>query len=121
MEKSSSGIAPQIIETISSESMALYGKDQSTAEWNEAYITANQSSAPHVQAGLKIRGLLDKNTRDQNEKELIETLSIQGETLSEAGTGLGLLEEWRSSAEVVAAYKQAAGSIWTEATAFKTN
>ena len=121
LDSSETGISSQIAEIISSEAKPLYGKDQNTTEWNKSYIIANKSSASHVQAGLRVRGLLDKASREQNEKELIETLSIQDEALSEAIAGLELLEEWRSSPEVVAAYKQAAGSIWTEATAFRTS
>jgi len=120
LERPDTGISPQVTELISPELKSLFDKQQSPSEWNESFINTNKSSASHVQSGLRVRGLLDKASREQNEKELIETLSLQGETLAEAIAGLELLEEWRSSAEAVSAYKQAAGSIWGEATAFKS-
>lgn len=120
LARSDANIPEQVTSIISLESKPLFESEQSVSDWNESYVTANKSGAAHVQAGLRVRGELDKDSREQNEKELIETLSIQDETLTEGVAGLELLEEWRSSAEVIAAYKQAAGSIWTEATAFKT-
>jgi hypothetical protein len=114
-------IPPRISEIILLESKSLFTGDPSGHDWNQSFISTNKSSAAHVQAGLRVRGLIDKDSREQNEKDLIETLSLQGITLAEATAGLELLEEWRSSAEVVTAYKQAAGNIWSEATAFKTS
>lgn len=120
LEQPDSGINPQVTELILPELELLFDNEQSPSKWNESFIKTNKSSASHVQSGLRVRGLLDKGSQEQNEKELIETLSLQRETLAEAIAGLELLEEWRSSAEVVSAYKQAAGSIWGEATAFKS-
>jgi N-alpha-acetyltransferase 15/16, NatA auxiliary subunit len=118
-EKTREDIPPRISEIILLESKNFFDGDQSDSDWNESFISTHKSSPSHVQAGLRVQGLIDKDSREQNEKDLIETLSLQGMTLAEATAGLGLLEEWRSSAEVVAAYKQAARSIWNEATAFK--
>ena len=119
-EDSRGEIPPSIAEIIALESKILFDGDQSISDWNESYITAHKSSATHVQSALSVRAIIDKDSREQNEKDLIETLSLQGMTLAEATAGLELLEEWRSSAEVVAAYQKAAGSVWSEATPFKT-
>ena len=118
-KKSREEIPPRIVEIIALELKSLFGGDQSVSDWNQSFITTHKSSASHVQAGLRVRELIDASSREQNEKDLIETLSLQGMTLAEATVGLELLEEWRSSAEVVVAYKNAAGSIWSAATAFE--
>lgn len=120
-EKTGNEIPPRIKEIIALESKSLFDSSQSVSDWNDSFISIHRSSAAHVQAGLRLRGLLDKDSREQNEKDLIETLSLQGMTLAEATAGLELLEKWRSGEEVVAAYKKAAGSIWKEATVFKTS
>ena len=120
-EKSREDIPPRISEIISLESKSLFDGDRSVSDWNQSFIASHESSVPHVQAGLRVRGLIDKDSRGQNEKDLIETLSLPGITLAEGTAGLELLGLWRTSAEVVAAYQKAAGSIWREATAFKTS
>lgn len=121
IENSREDISPKISEIILVESKNLFDGDESASDWNQSFITTHKSSAAHVQAGLRVRGLMGKESRAQNEKDLIETLSLQGITLAEGTAGLELLEEWRSSADVIAAYKQAARSIWNEATVFKTS
>jgi N-alpha-acetyltransferase 15/16, NatA auxiliary subunit len=121
IENSREDISPKISEIILVESKNLFDGDESASDWNQSFITTHKSSAAHVQAGLRVRGLMGKESRAQNEKDLIETLSLQGITLAEGTSGLELLEEWRSSADVIAAYKQAARSIWNEATVFKTS
>ena len=120
-ENSREDIPPRISEIILLESKNLFDSDESVADWNQSFITTHKSSAVHIQAGLRVRGLIDKNSRAQNEKDLIDTLSLQGITLAEGTAGLEVLEEWRSSADVIAVYKQAARRIWNEATAFKTS
>jgi hypothetical protein len=121
IENSREDISPKISEIILVESKNLFDGDESASDWNQSFITTHKSSAAHVQAGLRVRGLMGKESRAQNEKDLIETLSLQGITLAEGTSGLELLEEWRSSADVIAAYKQAARSIWNEATVFKAS
>jgi N-alpha-acetyltransferase 15/16, NatA auxiliary subunit len=121
IENSREDISPKISEIILVESKNLFDGDESASDWNQSFITTHKSSAAHVQAGLRVRGLMGKESRAQNEKDLIETLSLQGITLAEGTAGLELLEEWRSSADVITAYKQAARSIWNEATVFKTS
>ena len=95
---------------IALESKSLSDSSQSVSDWNDSFISTHKSSAAHVQAGLRVRYLLDKDSREQNEKTLIETLSFPTLTLAEATAGLELLEEWRSGGEAVAAYKEAAGT-----------
>ena len=121
VENSREDIPPKISEIVLVESKNLFDGDESASGWNQSFITTHKSSAAHVQAGLRVRGLMDKDSRAQNEKDLIETLSLQGITLAEGTSGLELLEEWRSSMDVIAAYKQAARGIWNEATVFKTS
>ena len=113
-------IPQSISEIIAAESKTLYDPEQAIKDWNEAYIKDNKANPCRYQAGLKVRGLMDKSTKGANEKEVIEILSIQDMTLEEGMAGLELLREWRSSSEVTQAYKQAAGAIWDGATAFKS-
>ena len=120
VEKAGEEIAPRVKEMIAYESKSLSDSSQSVSDWNDSFISTHRSSAAHVQAGLRVRYLLDKDSREHNEKTLIETLSFSALTLAEATAGLELLEEWRSGGEAVAAYKEAAGRIWSEATVFKT-
>ena len=120
-EKSQEDIRPRTWDIISLELKGLFNGDQSLLDWNQAFIATHRNSPAHLQAGLRVRGLMDEGFREQNEKDLIETLSVEGMTLTEGIAGLELLEEWRSSEEVVSAYKKKAGDIWNEATAFKTS
>lgn len=120
-EKVREEISPRIFQIILLESKSLFDGEQSVSDWNQSFISAYKSSAAHVQAGLQVRGLAEKDSQEQNEKDLIETLSLPGVKLGEATAGLNILEGWRSDVEVVTAYKQAAGSVWSEATAFRTS
>jgi peptide alpha-N-acetyltransferase len=121
IEHAGEDIPPRVKEIIALESKNLFDGNQSVSDWNDIFISTHKSRAAHVQAGLRVRHLLHKGSHEQDEKDLIEALSLQGLTLVEATTGLELLEEWRSSEEVVEAYKKAAESIWSEATVFKTS
>lgn len=121
IENGGEDILPRVKEVVALESKNLFDSNQSVSDWNDMFISTHKSRPAHVQAGLRVRHLLPKGSHEQDEKDLISALSLQGLTLVEATTGLELLEEWRSSEEVVEAYKKAAGSIWSEATVFKTS
>ncbi|KAK5012503.1 hypothetical protein LTR60_004347 [Cryomyces antarcticus] len=111
-------LPPKVSEVINSTFTLLPASTSLTAH-NDAYLSKHAHSASAVQAGLRVRKLLDAATQPQNEKDLIATLELSGATLGEAKAGLALLDEWSSAQEAKKAYLEAAGKRWPEATAFK--
>ncbi|TKA75209.1 hypothetical protein B0A49_02407 [Cryomyces minteri] len=111
-------LPPKVSEVINS-TFTLLPASTSLIAHNDAYLSKHAHSASAVQAGLRVRKLLDAATQPQNEKDLIATLELSGATLEEAKAGLALLGDWSSAQEVKKAYLEAAGKRWPEATAFK--
>jgi N-alpha-acetyltransferase 15/16, NatA auxiliary subunit len=107
-------------EVISSEARKLFPEDKDSADWNSDFLARHRSSALHVQAGLRVRGLIDKSKKEVNEKELIATLALETISMPEASAGLELLNDWSSSAEVKDKYRNSAAERWKQASVFAT-
>ena len=86
--------------------------------WNEAWRSKHSQSAPHIHAYLRVRQLHDPDSQKQNEKDLIDSLSLEDMALEDAVAGLELLEEWGSSSTD---YKRVAAERWKEAIVFKNS
>ncbi|KAF2094556.1 TPR-like protein [Rhizodiscina lignyota] len=91
------------------------------ASFNDAYLKKHAESATQVRAGLNVRHLLDPNSKNQNEKDLIATIGLDGTDLTSALEGLGLLSYWKSDKSARSAYMEKARARWPEATVFKSN
>ena len=118
-EKPSDQLSTRMLDVVLAESKPLFTSLQKVSEWNEAYLSRHKSHPLHIQSGLKVRGLSDPGTRSQNEREIVDMLSLQEITLAEATAGLDLLKEWRSDSEVTEEYQKAARAKWIEASAFR--
>lgn len=112
-------LTPKISEIIRSESKTLFPEDQALSSWNNDYLERHKSSTPHIQAGLRVRALIGKEGREQNEKDLLATLSLDSTSMRDATAGLELLKEWGSSAEVKDKYKSTASGRWNRASVFQ--
>ncbi|KAF2842372.1 TPR-like protein [Patellaria atrata CBS 101060] len=112
-------LAPKVSEVLK-ETFKLVPADTSLPSFNDSFYERHSQSAPHVRAALKVRQLLTADqSRPQNEKELLNTLSFPTVALADAKEGLALLSEWKSSREAKDAYLEAARKIWPQATVFK--
>lgn len=71
-----------------------------------------------MQACLRVRQLLDPDTADKNQQDIIRTLALEGSSLEDAVRGLEMLKEWKAKTQYVDDYIAAAHERWPEATAF---
>lgn len=99
----------------------------SLAIYNSDYLTAHAQSAKHIHAALRGRAFLDPDSKDENEKRLLETLALDeavsaGSEGISAGTaieGLALLDEWKSGQTTRRQYIQRARDRWKQTTVFQ--
>jgi N-alpha-acetyltransferase 15/16, NatA auxiliary subunit len=111
----------KVADIVSEEAKELLQLDQKDQEWNEAFYQKHKESPRHVQAYLRVKDLMDPGSREQNEKDLIASTSLDKALLEDALAGLEVLDEWGCKADVVKRYKEAASERWTEASAFKSS
>jgi len=95
-------------------------EDKDLSDWNSNFVDRHKSSAPHIQAGLRVRGLIGKEVQQKNEKDLFVALSLESTSMRDARAGLELLNEWDSSAEVKDKYRNTAADRWSKASIFRT-
>ncbi|KAK2755950.1 hypothetical protein FQN54_005746 [Arachnomyces sp. PD_36] len=111
---------PKISEIITPELDTLLSpKSSSLAEWNESFLTAHKTSAPHVHAAASVRRLINPDSQSQGEKDLLSTLELKDTSLADAVAGLQLLNDWSSSEDVKSQYIQTAHKRWPEASTFE--
>ena len=108
-----------MIEIIRSESKTLFPEHQAPSSWNDDFLDRHKSSAPHIQAGLRVRALIGKAGMDENEKALLAKLSLDSISMRDASAGLELLSEWGSSSEVKDKYRSTASERWNRASVFQ--
>jgi len=89
------------------------------SSWNDSYLSKHKDSAPHMQAVLRVRQLLDPTSKAENEIDLLRTLDLQNIGIKEAEGGLDLLKEWKTESDVREKYLAAAIKRWPQATVFK--
>lgn len=85
---------------------------------NQEFLQRHHDSAPHVQAALQTRHKLKPETKDENCKDVIRTLALEGATLEDADRGLRILNEWRADKRYRDDYKDAARARWPECSRF---
>lgn len=117
MDTLSEPLPPPVAKVIDS-TFTLIPTSTSLSDYNDSFLSKHSKSAPHVQAGLKVRQLLDSSSLPQNEKELLATLDFDTIELQDVKNGLSLLGEWKSGSEAREAYINAARKRWPEATVF---
>lgn len=103
---------------INAELETIFPKSQNADEWNSAFLSANKTSVPHIQAALTCRHLLDASNKSQNEKDLTASLDVGDISIEDALAGLELLNEWGSDKGVKSAYAEKAKKKWPESSVF---
>lgn len=119
LDRHPNGVLPRVSEIVLPGAKTLFPNDMDLSAWNNDFLDRHRSSASHVQAGLRVRALIGKETRETNEKDLLEVLSLNSSSICSAIAGMELLDEWRSSAEVKDRYKDKAAERWNMASVFK--
>lgn len=109
----------KIQEVIAAEFDPILPASADLSAQNDELLQKNHDSAPHVQACLRVRQLLDPSTSEKNQQDVIRTLALEGSSLEDAVRGLELLEEWKAKDQYQDDYLAAAHERWPEASAFK--
>lgn len=79
----------------------------------------HHNSATHVQAGLRVRRLLDPSSLEKNQQDVIRTLALEGCSVQDANDGLEYLKDSKAKTQYVDDYTAAARERWPEASAFE--
>lgn len=112
-------LQPKVSEIITPELDSLLSpKSANLGEWNESFLAAHKTSAPHVHAAASVRRLIGPESQSKNEKDLLSALELESASLDDAVAGLQLLKDWGSSDELKAQYVQTAHKRWSAASAF---
>lgn len=110
---------PPAVSSVVDSTFTLLPASTPLAAHNDAFLARHAASAAHLQAGYRVRQILEPGSRPRNERDLLATLDAADVPLGVAEKGLRLLEEWRSAAEVKAEYLEKARARWPEATVFQ--
>ena len=86
---------------------------------NDEFLQKHHESAPHVQACLRAKQLLDPSSSEKNQQDVIRTLALEGTSLADAVRGSELLKEWKAKDQYRDDYLAAAHDRWPEASAFQ--
>lgn len=108
----------KVSEVLEPELSPLISSDADLQKLNSDFLAKNSDSAAHVQASLRVRQLLDPDTTDENQKDVIRTLAVPSVSLEDAIRGLDLLNDWGAETRYRDDYVAAAHGRWPEATAF---
>lgn len=118
LDNLSEPLDPKVAEVVNAEFDKLLPKSQKLEEFNDSFLAANKSSVAHVQSALSGRQLLNKDTKAQNENDLLATLDSAEITIDEAVAGVELLTQWGSDKS---SYVQKANKKWPQSSAFPLN
>ncbi|KAL9598223.1 MAG: hypothetical protein Q9219_004643 [cf. Caloplaca sp. 3 TL-2023] len=114
----SESLPSNVSEILESEFTSLIPLDADLLKMNSDFLTNNNESAAHVQTSLRVRQLLNPQTSDDNQKDIIRTLALPDVSLEDAVQGLELLREWGAKSQYRKDYIAVAHEKWPEATAF---
>lgn len=114
-----SPLSPQISEVIESNLSPILQASADLLNFNTVYLQSHAGSAPHVQAALMMRQLLDPATMENNSKDVIRTLALEEAELEDAIRGLEMLKEWGADEKFSSDYVSAAKERWPEAIIFQ--
>ena len=114
-------LPPKASEALEAELSSLIPRDADLLKFNSDFLARNNERAAHVQASLRVRQLLDPETADDNQKDVIRTLALPSISLEDSINGLELLKAWNAQARYREDYITAAHERWPEATAFTTS
>ena len=106
------------MEVINAEFNDLLPASTDLAKHNDDFLQNHHDSAPHVQACLRVRQLLDPSSSDKHQQDVIRTLALENCSLDDAVSGMRILEDWMADSKYKHDYVAAAHERWPEATAF---
>ena len=106
------------MEVINAEFNDLLPASTGLDKHNDDFLQEHHETAPHVQACLKVRQMLDPSTSEKVQQDLIRTLALENCSLKDAVRGLEILEEWKPEPKYKDDYIAAAHERWPEASAF---
>jgi len=112
-------LPPKTMEVINAEFNTLLPATTDLAEQNNDFMQKHHDSAAHVQAGLKVRQLLDPDSSDKNQQDVIRTLALEESSLEDAVRGLEMLKAWKAKPQYMHDYVAAAHERWSEASIFE--
>lgn len=87
---------------------------------NEDFLKKHAQSPDHLMRGYSVRYHLDPATKSQSESDIQKILDLPSVSLAQATAGLTLLNQWKSEAAAVDAYREAAAKKWPQATLFQS-
>ncbi|KAL8935502.1 MAG: hypothetical protein Q9216_005393 [Gyalolechia sp. 2 TL-2023] len=111
-------LPPKISESLESEFSHMIPANADLLKMNSDFLAKNSESAAHVQTSLRVRQILDPETSDDNQKDVIRTLALPSASLADAVQGQELLKNWGVPSRYQDDYTAAAHERWPEATAF---
>lgn len=113
-----SSLSPKVSQVINAELITLLPKDVDLAAFNSEFLAQHSSSARHVHSFLRARQYLDPDLQEQNQKDLLGTLRLEGISIQDARVGLEILKDWEVEPAVRQDYTALAHERWPEASAF---
>ncbi|EAW10623.1 peptide alpha-N-acetyltransferase complex A subunit NAT1 [Aspergillus clavatus NRRL 1] len=119
LDSLSEPLSPEVAEVVNAEFDKLLPKSQDLGKWNESFLSTHKDSAPHTQAGLICRQLLQPESKAQCEKDLTSTLDLSDISIETALAGLEMLHEWGSDQAAKTAYAEKASNKWPESSVFQ--
>lgn len=112
-------LSQKSMEVINAEFNTLLPASTDLAKHNNDFLQEHHNSAPHVQAALRVRQLLDPSSLEKNLQDVIRTLALERCSLQDAVSGLEDLKGAKAKKQYVDDYVAAARERWPEATAFE--
>ena len=108
-----SGIFMSIFDFISESTSAI--------AYNESFLSRYSDDGSRIHAALRVRRSISPDTQAQNERDLLNTLDLDGLPLEEARQGLVMFREWKGGdgqSEVIDEYERKARARWPHSTVF---
>ena len=97
----------------------LVSKDTDLGKVNDDFLQEHHSSAPHVQAALRVRAhILDSAMTEKCSQDMIRTLGLENSDLEDATRGLEYLKGFKADQKYIDDYIAAANARYPEANAF---
>ena len=112
-------LPPKVAEIIESELSPLLAQDVDLLKANDEFLSRNRGSIAHVQAAMRARRSISPDHAEQDQKDLLATLDLDGTSLDHVVNGLNMLREWQTKPEAISEYIQRAGERWPQATVFQ--
>ncbi|KAI9738678.1 MAG: hypothetical protein M1834_008183 [Cirrosporium novae-zelandiae] len=108
-------ISPKIKQVLGIQFITILSPSTDPEQFNADFLAAHPHSAPHIHGFLKTRALLDEDSQEKNETELLKSLEEESAELEDGIRGLEMMRAWKGD---VKAFVEKARGRWPEATVF---